>query len=444
VALDRTPPPGDNVAVPLPGKLGLLRDADYRNFLTAFTVGQLGQRVATLAFPLVAVLALDADEFQVGLLFSLATIGFLLVGLPAGAWVDRIRRRPVMVATALGRAAVIVLIPVAWWADVLTIWQLYLVVVVNSLLAVFFEVAHQSYLPHLVGRENLIEANTTLEGVRSITSVAGPGLAGQLIQVLSAPVAMVANALTLVLSAGILARIGKREAPAQRTQGSRLWTEISRGVRFVLGHSLLRPIAVCSAIFNLCWSAYSAMLMVFLARELGISAGTIGLVFTFAGVGGVVGMLLVRRTVAWIGQGPALWVAPVFISPCLLLVLLAEPGWRIGLAFLAQMAATVGVVVYNVTQVSLRQAVTPDGLLGRMNATIRFLVWGAMPVGGLAGGVLGQWLGVRPALTVAAIGAGLAFLPIISSPVRAMRELPVSPDADVPPAAATAGGRPSP
>lgn len=411
-------------------KLGLLRDHDFRFLFAATTVSQVGQQVTNLALPLVAVLALEASEFEVGLLFTFTTVAFLLLGLPAGAWVDRMRRRNTMIVADVARAVLLFSVPLAWWLDALTMWQLYAVALLTGAFTVFFDVAYQSYLPHLVGRENLMEGNAKLEGVRSVSQVAGPSLAGQIIAILTAPVAFVLEAVGLALSALFVGGIRKREEKPERKPGTNLWREIAEGVRFVVGHRLLRPIAASTALANLALSAFIAMEIVFLARVLELSERTIGLVLTVGAAGGVAGFMVVQRVVKRLGYGPAIWLSIALTSPFALLLALAEPGIRLWIGAAGLFVMSVGVVVYNVAQVSFRQTVTPDHLLGRMNATMRFLVWGTAPIGAVIGGVLGDAFGSRTALVLSAVAASLAFLPILLSPLRSMREAPAPPGGD--------------
>jgi MFS family permease len=408
-------------------RFGLLLDRDFRRLFAATTVSQFGYQVSFLALPLVAVETLTVSEFEVGVLASLTTAAFLLVGLPAGAWVDRMRRRRVLVAGDVGRAILLATVPAVWWAGGLTIWHLYAVALLHGILTVFFDVAYQSYLPHLVGRANLVEGNSRLESVRALSHVGGPGVAGSLIQVVTAPVALLADAVALALSALFVVRIGKREVRPHRPD-THLARDIGEGLRFVLGHRLLRSIAACTSSANLCGAATGAMLIFFLRRDLGLDASVIGLVLSIAGIGGVTGAFLARPFAAWVGQGPAIWLSVCCTAPFALLVPLAEPGWRVWLAAAGGGVFAIGVVVYNVTQVSFRQAVTPDRLLGRMNATMRFLVWGTQPIGAILGGVLGSVLGARTTLVIGAVGGSLAFLPVLLSPLRTMRELPSAPE----------------
>lgn len=407
---------------------GLLRDHDYRQLFASTTVSQFGFHLTMLGLPLVAIVALTARPFEVGLLAAVEMAPFLLLGLPAGAWVDRMRRRRVLIIADLARGAVLATVPLAWWADALTIGQLYAVAFAFGVCTLFFDVAYQSYLPHLVGRENLVEGNARLESVRAVAQLGGPALAGQVIRLLSAPTALLVNGVAMALSALYVVRIRKLEPQPTRSQDAHLLREIKEGLRFVLGHRLLRAIATCTASFNLLSSAYYPMLILYLERGLGQDAGAIGLVLTVSGAGGLLGAGLARPAARWLGQGPAIWMSVAFTTPFMLLMpVLADPGWRLWVAAAGGFVVSVGIVVYNVTQVSFRQALTPDHLLGRMNATIRFLVFGTIPLGGLLGGVLGEWLGVRTTLLVVALGSCVAFLPVLLSPLRYTRTLDTQP-----------------
>jgi MFS family permease len=423
-------------------KLGLLRDHDFRQLLIADTISQLGTQVTLIALPLVAVLTLSAPEFQVGLLAACGTAAFVLVGLPAGAWVDRLRRRNVLIVGDVGRAVLLASIPLAWWAGVLTMWQLYAVALVTGVLTVFFDVAYQSYLPHLVGRDNLVEGNSKLEIVHTSSRVGGPALGGVVVQWLTAPFAVAADAVSFAASALFVGLIRKREPRPERAPDAHLGREIMEGLRFVFGNRLLRAIAACTGSFNLFNGIFTAMEVVFFVRELHLTPGQIGLYFSIGSAGGLLGVFLVKPVVRWLGQGPAIWVSTATTAPFALLLPLAEPGWRTWLAAAGGIMISIGVVVYNVTQVSFRQGLTPERLLGRMNATMRFLVWGTIPIGGLLGGLLGEWLGARNALWVGAIGGCLAFLPTFLSPLRNMRELPTRPDGEPEPEPALAAAVP--
>jgi hypothetical protein len=302
--------------------------------------------------------------------------------------------------------------------------QLYAVALATGVLTVFFDVAYQSYLPHLVGREHLVEGNAKLEAVRGVSQIAGPTIAGLVIQALTAPVAVALDAASFAGSALFVRRIRRREDLPERKPEAHLRNEVMEGLRFVFGNRLLRAIAMCIGLYNLLSAARGAMLIVLLARELHLGAGTIGVFFSIASVGGLVGALTATKIAARIGQGPAIWIPVAVAGPFQLLIPMAQRGWLLWVAAFAYLVIWFCVSVNNITQVSFRQGLTPERLLGRMNATMRFLVWGSAPLGGLVGGVLGQLLGPRPTLWLAAIGGLIPFLPLFLSPLRTMRELP--------------------
>ncbi|MEV7414150.1 MFS transporter [Streptomyces sp. NPDC089919] len=402
----------------------LLRDADFRRFWTADAVSQAGTAVTLLALPLTAIGTLGATPFQAGLLVACEYLGFLLVGLPAGAWLDRVRHRPVLVGGDLLRAALLVSVPVAALLDRLGLVQLYVVALGMSVCTVFFDVAHQSHLPQLVAPEELVAANVTLEATRSTVGAGGPGAAGALVAAVTAPVALAFDALSFLLSALCLSRIRRPEAaPAQAAGGTRLRTEIAEGLRFVLGDRELRAITLAAALSNLWGTVGASMLLVLLAGELDLSPFLCSLVFVAEAVGGLLGALLVTRVTGRLGEGRAM-CASVITGAALWLAAVAcfRPDGRFAVAVLLQGLGWTAFMTFKVTSVAVRQRRCPAPLLGRVNATHRFLVWGVMPLGALLGGVLGQWLGARPALWTGALGELGAVLPLLCSPLRTSRD----------------------
>lgn len=405
-------------------RLGLLTEYDFRQLFVADTISQIGTQVTQIALPLVAILALDATPFEVGVLAACETAAFLLVGLPAGAWVDRMRRRSVLIFGDAARAVLLGSVPLAWWAGTLTMPQLYAVGLLLGVFTVFFDVAYQSYLPHLVGRENLVEGNAKLEAVRGVSQVAGPTLGGLLVQWLTAPVAIVVDAISFLVSAVFVGLIRTREPKPEPGPDRHLGREIGEGLRFVLHNRLLRSIAMCTGSANLFGSIAMTMVLVLLADELDVPAGTIGLLMSTGAIGGLVGAFTAMRIARWLGQGPTIVYVIGVTAPFGLLLAVVQPGWMLWLGAAGFGMTMFGAVVYNIAQVSFRQGLTPERLLGRMNATMRFLVWGTMPLGGLIGGVLGANVGVRETVMIGMAGGCLAFLPVFFSPLRTMRELP--------------------
>ena len=407
----------------------LIRHRDFRLLWGGETVSQLGSQVSLLAIPLLAVRTLHATTFQMGLLTAASTAAFLVVGLPAGVWVDRIRRRRVMIGADLGRLLALGSVPVAYAAGLLTLAQLFVVTLVAGVLTVFFDVAYQSYLPSLVGREHLVEGNAKLTGSEQAATVAGPSIAGGLVQAIGSAAAVAVDAVSFLASALAVAAIRAPEEKPDVPEGGhpKLVHDIAEGLRFVFSHTLLRAIAATTATANLFSGIAAAVEIVFLVREVHASPGQIGLIFSLGGVGGVLGALAAGRIAARFGGARATMVG-IALNSGALLIPLTMPG--IGLLFFAFGMFVVGfaVVIYNVNQVSFRQRLCPDRLLGRMNATMRFVVWGVLPIGALIGGVFGTAFGLRPTLWIGALGEALAGLWLVFSPMRTMRDFPAAPD----------------
>jgi MFS family permease len=408
----------------------LLHHRDFRRLWAGDSLSQFGIMTTTLAMPLLAVRTLHATPFEVGLLTTFQYLAFLVIGLPAGAWVDRMRRRSVMITTDLGRAALLGSVPLAAVLGVLSLAQVYAVVLAVGCLTVFFDVSYQSYLPFLVGRGHLAEGNAKLQGTQSVAQVAGPSVGGFLVQVLTAPYAILANMGTFLWSASWIGAIGAREPRPERAPGSSLLREVREGVAFIFRHPVLRQVAGATATANLWSSASQGMLIVLLARTLGLPAGVIGLLLAAGAAGGLLGAFTARPLARLIGEGPVTWISLAVTSPLALVQPFLHRNWTLGLFVVAETGFSAGVVIYNVTQVSFRQRLCPEHLLGRMNATMRFLVWGTMPLGGLLGGAIGSAAGVRTALLVAAIGQSLAFLWVFFSPLRSLRTVTAGPDQD--------------
>ncbi|MCX5166330.1 MFS transporter [Streptomyces sp. NBC_00264] len=405
-------------------RLGLLRNRDFGRLFAATALGQLGDRIIFLALPLVAIAALHADEFQVGLLTAMTSAGSLLVGLPAGAWVDRMRKRSVMINTDLARALFLLTIPVAWWADLLTIWWLYAVALVHGVLTVFFDVAYISYLPHLVGRSNLVEGNSKLSAIRSVTSISGPTVAGPLVGLVGAPATLLVSSAGMAMSGLLAITIRKREEKPEPSEHPQLAREIKEGLKFVVKYPTLRAIMLGDAIFNLFLVMYQTMLLVFLEREIGLQSFGLGLIFSGMGCGALLGALLATRVSKRVGHGPVIWLASLVSCPLTALMPLARAGWSVYVAAIGLAALSLGGVVRVVAQSSFQQALTPDRLLGRMSATARFVSWGGIPLGGLLGGASGSVFGAAGTLWIGAAGMTLSFLPNFLSPLRTMRTLP--------------------
>jgi MFS family permease len=410
----------------------LWRHRDFRQLWGAETVSQVGTQVTQLALPIIAVTILAATPFQMGVLTALETAAFLVVGLPAGAWVDRWRRKRVLVTNDLIRAVALGTLPLAWALDLLSLPQLFVIAAVTGTATVFFDVAYQSYLPALVAKDQIVDGNGKLETSRAVAQVAGPGVTGVLLRIISAPVLIAADAVSFLLSAMLIGRIRQRDVVPDRATRRPLRVEIGEGLSFVVRHPLLRRIVACTGIGNFGTAMGGALLVLFALRELHLAESTIGFVFAAGSVGGLVGAVTGARFARWVGEGRAIPLSALIIMPFTALVPLSVLGASAVLLVLGWFGFSWAVVAYNITQVSFRQRLCPPHLLGRMNASVRFIVFGTMPLGGLLGGALGSWIGVVPTLWIAVAGEALAALPVLLSPLIGMRELPDELDATTP------------
>jgi MFS family permease len=389
------------------------------------TVSEVGSSVTTLALPLLALLTLHATTFEVGALTACTNAAFIIVALPAGAWVDRWRKRRVLVWSDAGRVLVLGSIPVAKELGVLTLGQLYVVALLAGVLTVFFDVAYQSYLPVLVEPDQLIDGNGKLGASQAFGQVAGPGVGGLLVGAVGAAYAVVADAASFGVSAIATLLIHRPEpAPPARAEGRRLRTEIREGLHFVVTHPILRQITGCTATSNFFNGFFNALIAVFMVRVLHTSAGVIGIVFSAGSVGGLLGGGLAGRIGARVGTARVIWLSIGLAGPFQLIATAAFHGWGLLLVGVGVFASSATSVVYNTAQVSYRQRICPPELLGRMNASVRFIVWGTLPLGALAGGVLGEVIGVRPTLVLGALGGWMATLWVVFSPLFGLRDVP--------------------
>ncbi len=422
---------------------GLWAHRDFLKLWTGQSISEFGSQVSQLAIPWIAAVGLHASPLEFSVLGMLGFLPFILFALPAGVWVDRLPRRPILIAGDAARAVLLLLIPILWAAGALRMWQLFVLTFVTGIFTVFFDVAYQSYLPALVDRDELIDGNSKLQLTVSVAQVAGPSASGGLIAALTAPYAILFDAFSFIVSAIFMLRIRKPESQPQRTAGApppKMWPEIKEGLRWVVGHRWLRAIAACTGSSNFFGSLSFAIVLLYFTRSLHLSAIEVGLVFGIGSVGSIAGALVANRMQRALGVGPTILIPIVFACGALLAYPLAPRSFPLPVLMLGQAVFGFGAVVYNITQVSLRQAITPERLQGRMNAAMRWIVWGTIPLGTMAGGVIATAWTLRTALWVGAIGSLFTFLPIALTSVRSIRELPQPVDAPTPAQAELAGG----
>lgn len=407
----------------------LWRHADFLRFWAAASVSLVGDAVTRLALPLVAITILDATPLEVGILGAAQLGPFLLIGLPAGAIIDRIERvLRLMVFADVARAGLLLSVPVAYAAGALSLVQLYTVAFATGVLTVFFDNASSAYLPSLIEHRLLVDGNSKLEASRSGAQIAGPGLAGVLIELTSAPVALVADALSFLGSGALIAGIRRPARVAEaRPKGLRLGAlgrEVVEGARYLLRHPYLRAIALTTTTANFFRSTLVAVLLIYLVREAHASAGAIGLAFAVGNVGFLVAVLVVPAVTRRFGLGRTMRVAVSAFGPAALLVAAAPTRWAVIAVAAMVLIDSFGIGLHGVNQISLRQAVTPEPMRGRVAATLRLGMFGGMPLGTLLGGALGTFAGLRPALWVAAAGMFLAAVPYAVSSTGRLTVLP--------------------
>jgi len=411
----------------------LIRDADFLKLWIGQSVSAFGTQVTLLAVPILAALALRVSPLEFGLLSTIEFLPFVLLSLPAGVWVDRLPRRPILIWGDIGRAIGLLSIPIAFALNVLTIWQLYIVVFLTGCLTVFFDVAYQSYLPSIVERDQLVEGNAKLELTRQASQRLGPGIAGVLIGVLTAPFAVLLDAISYAVSAVFVAWIRRREPPVvphDAATGPRpsMRKEIVVGVRYVTGQPVLRALALTVAIEYLFGTIADSILILHLVTERQFSPALIGLAFTLGSIGVIGGALLTGRLTKALGVGRMIVLAAVFDSVSWLpLAIAPDPLLFAGLTTTIVSLSFFG-MFWNVNAMSLRQAIAPPGMRGRMNATMRLISWGTIPVGSILGGVLGGAIGLHNTIWVGAIGSLITFIPVALSPIWQIRTMPDTAD----------------
>jgi MFS family permease len=422
---------------------GLWAHRDFLKLWTGQSISEFGSQVSQLAVPWIAALSLHASPLEFSLLGMLGFLPFILFALPAGVWVDRLQRRPILIAGDLARAALLILIPILWFLDALQMWQLLVLQFVIGIFTVFFDVAYQSYLPALVERDDLIDGNSKLQLSASVAQVAGPSASGGLIAAITAPYAILLDAFSFIVSAIFMLRIRKTEPLTERAEGApkpRMWPEVKEGVRWVVGHRWLRAIAACTGSSNFFTSLTFSIALLYFTRSLHLSAVEVGVVFGVGSVGSILGALSANRLQRALGVGRTILIPTMLASVSMLAFPLAPRSFPLPVLILGQAVFGFGAVAYNITQVSLRQAITPERLQGRMNAAMRWIVWGTIPLGTIAGGAIATAYGLRAALWVGAIGSLFTFLPIALTSVRSIRELPSAVDAPTPAQAELSGG----
>lgn len=417
---DEIDPPDHTTARPR----GLWRDGNFVTMWTGQALSQFGAQVTELAIPVLAVLLLHASELEVGILGAAGTAAFLVIGLPAGAWIDRMRKRHVMIWADLVRAVALATLPLLWWLGALEIWHMVAVALVMSVATVFFDVSYQSIVPSLVRDDQIADANGKLQATSELAGIAGPAAGGWLIGVITAPFAILVTAATYVVSMLALLRTRDSEVVVQGSHDP-LVRSIREGLAWVFGNPYLRRIVGTTAVSNFFATLTTTLLPIFILRTLSLSPAVMGLIFMAGSLGGLAGAFATAHIVRWVGEARAVPLSAIAFSVFALILPVAAvvPEIAVPLLIVQNFLMIFAVLVYNITQVTFRQRITPKRLLGRMNASIRFCVWGVMPIAALLAGGLGTWVGTTATLWIGSFGALLSAVFVTFGPFWT-RDLP--------------------
>jgi MFS family permease len=422
---------------------GLWSHPDFLKLWTGQSISELGSQVSQFAIPWLAAVDLHATPIAFSLLGVLGFLPFVLFALPAGVWVDRLRRRPILIVGDSARAVLLALIPILWATGHLEIWHLLVLQFVIGIFTVFFDVAYQSYLPALIEREHLIDGNSKLQLTVSIAQVGGPALSGSLIAAITAPYAILVDAVSFVISSVFMIGMKHREnLPRQDTAEPRpqMWPQVKEGLAWVVRNRNLRAIAGCTGTSNFCSSLMFAILILYMVRNLHLTSFPASSVFTVGASGAIVGALLANRLGSRLGVGNAIVLMAVIFSFAGIAYPLAPTSFPLPVLMAGTVLFFFSAVAYNILQVSYRQAITPERLQGRMNAAMRWIVWGTIPLGTLAGGGIAQVTTLHTALWVGALLGTPTFLWVLLSPLRSVREMPGPVDEPTPGEAELEGG----
>ncbi len=402
-------------------RAGLWSHRDFVNLWLGQTISNFGSGITGIALPLTAVLVLAATPVQMGILGAVNGVSVLAVGLFAGVLVDRVRRRPLMLVTDLGRACILGTIPLAALLGVLGLWQLYIVAAVTGMLTVLFTVAHSAYLPSLIPQESLVEANSKLAMSDALAEISGPAVAGPLVQLISAPFALVFDALSFLFSAFCVRRIHRPESlPLAAEQRKSVWADLVEGLRVVLNDPLLRALAGSAGTFSLFGNFIGTLYVLYVIRQIGAPSIFVGFLVAAGGVSALYGAFMAERVVRRFGLGRTVGIALFMYGATGLLIPLAggSVALAVSLLFLSQLLGDASVSIYLIAAATLQQSIVPANLLGRANASMQFFSLGLAPLGALLAGILGGIIGLRLTILIGVLGVMLAGTWLLLSPVR--------------------------
>ena len=409
---------------------GVLGNRDFARLFAGETISQIGSQVTQFTMPLVAIITLHASAFQVGVLNALKFVPVIVVAIFAGVWLDRSRRRPIMIMCALGNAVLIGLVPLSSVTGFLSIGLLYVVITLSGGLTVIFDVGALSYVPFLVDRDHLTESNSKLQASTAFAGIAGPGLAGLIVGLITAPITLSIDAVSYLFSAGGILTISKREpVPEKQAERTSIRQSLAEGFRAVYGTKLLRILLGQSAVLNVGFGAVSTMFVIYGVRVLHLSPDRLGVAIGALAAGALFGSLLAARVQRALGMSKMMGLAIILVCASPILLLIPRNASYLSMVFLVAgwLGHGFGISMWNVNTITLRQVLTPNRLLARMNATYRMMLFGALPVGAFLAGVLGSTVGLWHAMLISVIALTLPIAWLTFSPVFRLKEMPTGP-----------------
>jgi len=408
-------------------RTGLWNHADFLRLWAGESVSELGSHLGHAALMFTAVIVVDANALEVGLLGASGLLPQVLFGLFAGVWVDRLRKRPLMIVADIARFGLLATIPLSYAFDSLTIWQLFAVAFGTGAFTILFDVAYQTYLPILVEKDHVLEGNSKLASSHAVSEVAGFGLSGWIVQVLNGPAAILIDSVSFLASAAAIIGIRKKEPtprPAEEREGVR--QEIIHGARAIAHQPILRATVTAHAIAGFSFRAFGAVFLIYAIDDLGFKPGVLGVVWGIGGISSLIGAMYAGRVAARIGLGPAMTFGLTGMGAAMLLFPAAHDASFIAVMLMIGQQLGDGMyVIWDVNEMSLRQSITPTEVLGRVNAGFRVTFQAAMLLGALAGGVAGELIGLRTTLVLASCLLMTGGLVIVLSPAWSARHVPV-------------------
>lgn len=407
---------------------GLWKHSDFMKLWTGQTISMFGAQITALALPLVAAITLKSSAFQMGLLTAIGYLPYILFSLFIGVWVDQFYRKPLMIITDLVRGFALLIVPIAAWQGFMTFELLCAVSFIVGTASVIFDIASMSYLPSIVKTDELVEGNSKLELSNSASQITGQSIGGGLIQLLTPPIAMLCDGISFFVSAFTLLIIKKREdKPNNPDPKQNVIGNIKEGLNFVFRNPILSRITISTGLFNLSGLIMESIYILYVTRELDLSPLILGIIFSVGGVGAMVGAAIAERAVKLFSLGRTLYLMLISSGVFYYLVITTEAlptAVTVGLLMLVQFMDAATVVIYNINQRSLRTAITPDHMQGRMNASMRFIIFGSIPIGALLGGIVGELFGAQFTIALGATGMVAAGLLIAASPISKMKQIP--------------------